>query len=64
MDTKMIVYFLPLIVIQFVLMIAALIDLSKRKNVTGNNKLLWALIIVFINTIGPIIYFIIGRKED
>jgi len=45
-------------------MIAALIDLSKRKNVTGDNKLLWALLIIFINTIGPIIYFIIGRKED
>ncbi|HDP69978.1 MAG TPA: transcriptional regulator [Actinobacteria bacterium] len=64
MDTKIIVYFLPLIILQLALMIAALIDLSKRETVAGGNKLLWLLIIIFINTIGPILYFVIGRKEE
>lgn len=53
---------LPLIIVQIGLMIYALVDLIKRDRVRFNNKLIWLLIIVFINFIGPIIYLIF--KED
>ena len=29
----------------------------------GGSKLVWVLIIVFINILGPIIYFVAGREE-
>ncbi|HEY4687552.1 MAG TPA: PLD nuclease N-terminal domain-containing protein [Candidatus Subteraquimicrobiales bacterium] len=45
-------------------MIVALIDLFKREKVTGGNKIIWGLVIVLINFIGPILYLVIGRKED
>ncbi len=54
---------LPLLVIQLTLMIYALVDLSKRKTVTGGNKILWLFIIILLNMIGPIIYLVAGRKE-
>lgn len=54
---------LPLILIQLGLMIAALVDLSRRERVTGGNKLVWGLVIIFINTIGPLVYFAFGRKD-
>lgn len=54
----------PLIIIQLTLAAVAMIDLVRREKVTGGNKILWAAIILFINLIGPIIYFVIGRKED
>lgn len=52
----------PILVIQVILIIVALFDLTKAENVNGP-KWMWGLIIVFINIIGPVIYFIIGRRE-
>lgn len=45
-------------------MIAALVDLIKGEKVTGGNKLVWGIIIILFNMIGPIVYLIIGRKES
>jgi hypothetical protein len=54
----------PIIVIQLGLMIAALYDLEREeRRVRGGSKLVWVLIIVFVNVIGPIIYFVAGREE-
>lgn len=54
----------PIIVIQIGLMIAALIDLERdERRVRGGNKLVWALVIVFVNLLGPIVYFVAGREE-
>jgi hypothetical protein len=54
----------PVILIQLALMIAALIDLNRdERRVRGGTKLVWALVIVFVNIIGPIVYFVAGRDE-
>jgi hypothetical protein len=45
-------------------MVVALVDLVKRKNVRGGNKLVWVLLIIFINIIGPIVYLVGGRGEE
>jgi hypothetical protein len=55
----------PIIVIQLGLMIAALIDLERdERRVRGGSKLVWALVIVFVNVVGPILYFVAGRDES
>jgi ABC-type transport system involved in cytochrome c biogenesis permease component len=56
-------FLIPVIIIQFALMISALVDLIRRPSVKGP-KWAWALVIVFVNLIGPIIYFVAGRKEE
>jgi hypothetical protein len=54
----------PIAVIQLGLMIAALIDLERgERRVRGGNKIAWALVIVVVNVIGPILYFVAGREE-
>ncbi|HEY8632307.1 MAG TPA: PLD nuclease N-terminal domain-containing protein [Candidatus Limnocylindrales bacterium] len=54
----------PILVIQLGLMIAALYDLEKEeRQVRGGSKLVWALVIVFVNIVGPIVYFTAGREE-
>ncbi|HLQ71388.1 MAG TPA: PLD nuclease N-terminal domain-containing protein [Bacillota bacterium] len=52
----------PLIGIQVILAVVALVDLIKAEDVNGP-KWMWSLIIVFINIIGPIVYFVVGRRE-
>lgn len=53
----------PLIVIQLGLMVFALIDLNRR-SATRGPKWVWALVIIFVNIIGPIVYFVIGREDE
>ncbi len=61
--TEILPFVIPLLIIQIALIIVALIDLIQRDKVRGNNKVLWALLIVLVNIIGPIIYLFIGREE-
>jgi hypothetical protein len=51
-------------VVQMLLLVAALIDLRKRspQEITGGDKRIWSAV-VFINYIGPIAYFLFGRKR-
>jgi hypothetical protein len=54
----------PIVAIQLGLMIAALFDLEKEeRHVRGGSKLVWALVIVFLNVVGPVMYFVAGREE-
>jgi hypothetical protein len=55
---------IPLVLIQLGLMIFALRDLIKRQKVKGGNKVIWALIIVLGELIGPIVYLIFGREDE
>ena len=65
MDTKQILLIcLPLLIFNLVFVVLALRDLIKRKSVAGNNKILWALLILFVQFIGWISYFIFGRKDN
>lgn len=52
----------PLLVVQLILIIIALIDLSKAERTNGP-KWMWVLLILFINILGPILYFILGKKQ-
>lgn len=62
-DVNLFALLAPLIIIQFILVIVALIDLLRRKETLGP-KWLWILIVIFVTTLGPILYFIVGRKRD
>jgi len=61
---EMILLIIPLAAIQVGLMGFALYDLVKRNKVKGGNKILWGVVIVLVNIIGPILYLTIGREED
>ena len=38
-------------------------DAARSARCKGDSKVLWALVIIFISIIGPIIYFLFGREE-
>ncbi|MDD3719571.1 MAG: PLD nuclease N-terminal domain-containing protein [Actinomycetota bacterium] len=58
------VVLVPLVIIQLSLLIFALVDLLRRERVRGGSKLLWALVIVFINILGPVVYLLWGREAE
>jgi hypothetical protein len=61
--TTLFIALIPVIILEFGLLIWALLDVIKRPYVTGGNKIVWILVIVLVNLIGPILYFLVGRKE-
>jgi hypothetical protein len=54
---------LPLILIELILMVIALVDLVKSEKSNGP-KLMWVPIIVLGNLLGIIAYFIFGRRNS
>lgn len=52
----------PFLVIQIILMIVAFIDWLKNDQSNGP-KWMWLLIILFVSIIGPVLYFIFGRRQ-
>ena len=42
--------------------IIALVDILKSE-FTGNNKIVWVLVVLFANFFGAILYFLIGREQ-
>lgn len=54
---------IPIVIIQYGLVVAALLDLVKRERFKLLPKWAWILIIVFVNFIGPVLYFVLGRDE-
>lgn len=63
LTTDIILMLLPLAVIQFGLALYCIIKIV-REGVENLNKLIWILICLLINPIGPITFLIIGRKRD
>jgi len=54
---------IPLVLLELGLMVAALLDLTKREQTRGP-KWMWVLIVVLVNMVGPIAYFLVGRLEE
>jgi len=54
---------LPILLIQLILMIVALIDVAKIERTRGP-KWMWVLLILFASMLGSVAYFIFGRRND
>ncbi|GEK31473.1 hypothetical protein KZO01_17820 [Kurthia zopfii] len=55
---------IPIFLIQVILAITALVHVLKHPNYKFGNKIMWIIIVLFIQMIGPIIYFLFGRGEE
>ena len=53
----------PLLILQLILAIVAIIDIVRIHETRGP-KWMWIIISLFVNTLGPIAYFIFGRKNQ
>ena len=49
----------PVFILQAVLFIVALVSILKKKVPTAD-KVIWLLVVLLVNIIGPIVYFAVG----
>lgn len=62
-DTQLLVLIILLVIIQVTLLITALIDIFKYHHYRFGNRIMWILIVVLVNTIGPLLYFVFGHPK-
>lgn len=55
---------IPVIIVEWILAIIALVHVLKHPNYKFGNKVMWILIVLLIQIIGPVVYFVFGRGED
>ncbi len=61
---ELLLLLVPLLLLELGLLVFAVIDLLRDDRVVrGGNKGLWAVVIVFVNVIGPIVYLLVGRVD-
>jgi Phospholipase_D-nuclease N-terminal len=57
-------FLIPLLILQLALLALGLYDLTRpERQVKGGSKLVWGIVIVLGELIGPIVYFLYGRED-
>ena len=64
-STQIALVVIPLILVQITLLGLAAADLLREdRRVRGGSKAVWAIVIFFVNIVGPLLYFFLGRDES
>ena len=56
--------FIPLVLLELILVIAAGRHVLKHPHYRFGNRAVWLLIVILIQIIGPVLYFVFGKEED
>lgn len=62
--TEYLPFIIPILVIELVLALTALIHVLRHPNYRVGNRILWVLVVLLVQIIGPITYFVFGRGEE
>ena len=57
-------FLLPILLVELVLMLTALIHVLRHDKYRFGNRILWVNVVILIQIIGPILYFTIGKGEE
>ncbi|RZS95712.1 PLDc N-terminal domain-containing protein [Cecembia calidifontis] len=57
------VFIVVLSIVYTIIWVWAIVDLIKSKFKDSNMKLVWAVVLIFANPIGPIVYFILSGEQ-
>lgn len=55
---------LPVALLQWTLAIVALIHVLRHRSFRFGNTVFWALLVLLIGYLGPILYFTVGKAEQ
>ena len=57
------IFILLILGVLFLLPLIALVDVIRSDFRGSNDKLIWVIVILFLNIIGALLYLVIGRKQ-
>ena len=57
-------FLIPIVLLEWALAITALVHVLRHPNYKFGNRVMWAIIVLFVQLIGPIVYFVFGRGEE
>lgn len=58
-------FLIPLVIVEFGLLAYAIYHILTHKNYKRGNRTLWLIVvIVLMNFVGPILYFVLGKEEE
>ncbi len=57
-------FLIPVVILELALAITALVHVLKHPNYKFGNKILWIIVVLFIQIIGPVVYFLFGRGDE
>ena len=58
-------FLIPVVIIQFGLLGYTLYHILTHKNYKRGTRTLWLIVVlVFMNFVGPILYFLLGKEEE
>lgn len=55
---------LPLLLVELALAVTALVHVLRHPHYRFGNKALWIVLVLVVQIIGPIVYFVFGKGED
>lgn len=62
---ELIVFLIPLLIVQFILLIYTISHIFKHDHYKSLNRGWWLLIVIVgMNYVGPILYFIFGKEDE
>lgn len=54
---------IPVILIELLLAVTALIHVLKHPRYKFGNRTVWIIVVLLVQIIGPVIYFVFGKEE-
>ncbi len=57
-------FLIPIVIIEWALAITALVHVIRHPHYKFGNRVFWILIVLFVQVIGPILYFVAGRGDS
>lgn len=57
-------FLVPCMIVEFALAITALVHVLRHPHYRFGNKVIWIFIVLFLQIIGPVVYFVFGRGEE
>jgi hypothetical protein len=57
-------FLIPVVIAELALAVTALVHVLKHPHYRFGNQVAWILVVLLIQIIGPVLYFVAGRGEE
>ena len=64
LPTEYLPFLIPYIILELALALIALVHVLRHPHYRFGNRVIWVLIVLLIQIIGPVVYFAFGRGEE